>query len=109
MGSKCRIECSPTTRKPFWFGATYPNQPVVDEAPLLIPLQPAAIDVPENVAMPVEEVIQNNQGIEDIPPIPEEQVLAMDGFIDTDSEGFPHAQLPIPPVEIEPFPYSNNL
>jgi hypothetical protein len=93
----------------FGLGQPAQNQPIVDEAPLLIPLQPVAIDVPENVAMSVEEVIQNNQGIEDFPPIPKEQVLVMDDFIDTDSEGFPQAQLPIPLVEIEPFLDSNNL
>ena len=33
----------------------------------------------------------------------------MDDETDTDSEGFPQVQLPIPPVEIIPFPDFNNM
>lgn len=61
---------------------------------------------------PVEEIIQNlqavEQAVEEIPHLPED-VLAMDDDIDTDTEGFPQAQLPIPPVEIVAFPNFNNL
>ena len=67
-------------------------------------------DVAEDgLALPVEEVIQNNQDLVDLPPVAEEQVLAMDDETDTDSEGFPQVQLPIPPFEIVPFPDFNNL
>ena len=59
--------------------------------------------------MPVEEVIQNNQELVDLPLVAEEQVLAIDDETDTDSEEFPQVQLPIPPVEIIPFPDFNNL
>lgn len=76
---------------------------------MLIPIEPAAVDAPEDVVEPIEEIIQNNQGIEDIPQLAEEQVLAMDDDIDTDSEGFPQVQLLILPVEIVPFPDFNNL
>ena len=47
-------------------------------------------DVAEDgLALPVEEVIQNNQDLVDLPPVAKEQVLAMDDETDTDSEGFP--------------------
>jgi len=91
-------------------------QPNLEEAPPLIPLQPMngndneqphdAID--DGLELPVEEVIQNNQELVDLPLVVEEQVLAMDDETDTDSEGFPQVQLPIPPVEIIPFPDFNN-
>jgi len=59
--------------------------------------------------MPVEEVIQNVQHQTAVPPVAEEQVLAMDDDTDTDSEVFPQAQLPVPLVEIVPFLDFNNL
>ena len=68
--------------------------------------QDAAAD---GLVLPVEEVIQNNQDLIDLPPVAEEQVLSMDDETDTDSEGFPQVQLPILLVEIVPFPDFNNL
>ena len=41
--------------------------------------------------MPVEEVIQNVQHQTAVPPVAEEQVLAMDDDTDIDSEVFPQA------------------
>ena len=61
------------------------------------------------MALPVEEVIQNVQHQAAAPPVADEHVLAMDDDTDTDSEVFPQAQLPVPPVEIVPFPDFNNL
>jgi hypothetical protein len=88
-----------------------------DDAPILIPLQPVEVQqveqeneiVEEHLVMPVEEVIQNNQFQPADPPLVDEQVLAMDDDTDTDSDVHPQAQLPIPPMEIVPFPNFNNL
>lgn len=85
------------------------------DVPLLIPIQQEEqIDGVANadvnaVLLPVEEVIQNAPEEEEPPQLPEEQVLAMDVDTDTNSEGFQPVQLPIPEVEIVPFPDFNNL
>jgi len=59
--------------------------------------------------LPVEEVIQNNQELVDLPLVAEEQVLAIDDETDTDLEEFPQVQLLIPLVDIILFPEFNNL
>lgn len=90
-------------------------QPIPDEAPPLIPFQPIlgpqdGHDNPnDHMAMPEEEIIQNLQNQVAEQPMAEEQVLAMDDDIGSDIEQYPQVQLPIPPVEIVPFPYFNNL
>jgi hypothetical protein len=85
---------------------------MLDEAPQLIHIQHAVVQAPKEVLEPVEEIIQNLQAIEqapqEIPNLPED-VLAMDDESNTDSKGFPQAQLQIPPVQIVDFPDFNNL
>ena len=69
----------------------------MDEVPLLIPIQTVEAQQggQENhveeygLVMPIEEVIQNVQHQAAIPPMAEEQVLAMDDDTDIDSEVFP--------------------
>lgn len=85
-----------------------------NEAPVLIPLLPVHVQQDhendeEHLVMPVEEVIQNNQFQPADPPLVDEQVLAMDDDTDTDSDVHPQAHLPIPSVEIIPFPNFDNL
>jgi hypothetical protein len=78
--------------------------------PLLIPIQQAeqidgvANDDANALQLPVEEIIQNapEEGAEEI-QLPDEQVLAMDDDIDTDSNNFQPIQSPIP------FPDFNNF
>lgn len=87
-------------------GAQVDNNVLVEaqeEAPALIHLQPETV---------VEEII-NPPGvdhIQDVEDIQLEHVLAMDNLTDTDSGGEPlPVQLPVPPVEIVPFPDFSNL
>lgn len=84
----------------------------VDDVPPLIPLQLAQeAQAAEEIGPihPVEEIIQAvNPNVVALPEA-EEHVLAMDTDTDTDSKVHPQAHLPIPPVEIVPFPDFNNL
>jgi hypothetical protein len=90
-------------------------QPIPDKAPPLILLQPIlgpqdGHDNPnDHMAMLEEEIIQNLQNQVAKPPMAEEQVLAMDDDTVSDIEQYSQVQLPIPPMEIVPFPDFNNL
>jgi hypothetical protein len=85
-----------------------------DEAPILVPIQPAAAvhvnDIDQHVP-PVPEVLQvQNPNAAPDSPLNNDQVLAMDDDTETVSDdSHPLAQLPIPPVEIVDFPDFNNL
>jgi hypothetical protein len=82
----------------------------LDGAPPLIPLQPADQPVEPKIEELVEVVIQNIQDMPAPDIVVDEHVLAMDEMTNSDSDApAPQVQLPIPPVEIVPFPEFNNL
>lgn len=75
-----------------------------EEAPPLIPIQPQPVQV--MIFNPVAPMVELAPEVEQ-----DVQVLAMDELTDTDSdiEQQPHVHLPIPQVEIAPFPDFENL
>lgn len=91
-----------------------PAQQVQNEAPVLDPFLMVdqfgnAVPAPEVVAMPKEEVIQVLPNEAPLPDLSGEQVRAMDADTDTDSKPLLQVQLPIPMVDIVPFPNFANL